>query len=116
MPNHFASLLLVCLTIALGACAGQRPASSPAQSAEAARGRVIAEERCATCHAIDNTTLDSPNLAATPFEVIAKTPGMTNIALNAWLHSAHPSMPNVPASQDETDDLWAYLLTLRDAD
>jgi mono/diheme cytochrome c family protein len=114
MARGFASLLLACSMTVLGACAGQHQVPSASQSAEAARGRIIAEERCATCHAIDNNAPESPNLAATPFEVIAATPGMTNIALNAWLHSAHPSMPNVPANQDETDDLWAYLITLRE--
>ncbi len=39
---------------------------------------------------------------------------MTRIALNAWLHTGHPTMPNVQVDQGETDDLWAYLLTLRD--
>ena len=112
MPHRFGSLL-ASLVIVLSACASPEAPIGSLLSAEAARGRVIAEERCSSCHAINNADLDSANLAATPFDVIANTPGMTNIALSAWLHSAHPTMPNVPATQEETDDLFAYLLTLR---
>ncbi len=105
------------LTVALfiAGCATE-PASpnSTAMSAEARRGAVLAQDVCAACHAVTDGDIASPNPSATPFETIANTPGMTAIALNAWLHTAHPTMPNIAVDQDQTDDLWAYLLTLRE--
>jgi mono/diheme cytochrome c family protein len=99
----------------LTACVSPAPTSSGDDlSAASASGRAFAEQTCASCHAIENEAAISPHPAATPFEAVANTPGMTAIALNAWLHSAHPSMPNVAATHDQTDDLWAYLMTLRD--
>jgi hypothetical protein len=56
----------------------------------------------------------SPNPHAPTFVVIANTPGLNAIALNAWLHSSHPSMPNLIVSPAERADLAAYLETLKD--
>lgn len=101
-------------------CASGAPAPAQAPSAlnqldvgDATRGLMLAETVCAACHAISAGDAVSPNPNATPFAAVANTPGMTRIALNAWLHSSHPTMPNLLVSQDQTDDLWAYLLTLR---
>lgn len=81
---------------------------------DAAHGLTLAETICAACHAIGLGEAASPNPGATPFAVVANTPGMTSIALNAWLHTSHPTMPNLRINQDQTDDLWAYMLTLRE--
>jgi hypothetical protein len=43
-------------------------------------------------------------------------PGMTSIALNVWLHTSHPTMPNLLVEPDRIDDLSAYLETLKSDD
>lgn len=107
--------LTALIVFALCACAvTTERASLTAEPSPAERGRTFATRICAECHAVADGEPASPNFSATPFETIANTPGMTRIALNAWLHTGHPTMPNVQVDQDETDDLWAYLLTLRD--
>lgn len=107
----FASLLLAVLT----ACSSTPVAPPPADGehiALAAQGHDVAALRCASCHAIEPADLASPNPNAPPFAVIARTPGMTQIALNAWLHSSHPSMPNLITDEGEVDALAAYLRSL----
>ena len=94
------------------ACASE-PAESVAAAPDAARGRAYAEQRCAACHAIGAGESVSPYPTATAFQLVADTPGMTQIALNAWLHTSHPTMPDLIVPPQRVDDLWAYLETLR---
>ncbi|WP_395648007.1 c-type cytochrome [Terricaulis sp.] len=89
--------------------------SPPDMAAEAspARGLVYAQSVCASCHAVETGQTSSPNPQAPPFEVIANLPGMTPAALNVWLHSPHPSMPNMIVAPDDRDDVAAYLNSLK---
>jgi mono/diheme cytochrome c family protein len=82
-------------------------------AAARAEGRAYAENNCAACHAIDAGQGRSPNPRAPTFEVIASTPGMTIIALNAWLHTPHNTMPNLKVDQDKIEPLSAYIQTLQ---
>lgn len=111
---HLISASVFALAALLNACASQG-ASAPAQSVavgDARAGLAYARERCATCHAVAPRQT-SPNPAAPSFEAVANTPGMTRTALNAWLHSPHPTMPQLIVEHERIDDLSAYLLTLR---
>ncbi|MEZ5996370.1 MAG: hypothetical protein R3C25_11515 [Hyphomonadaceae bacterium] len=102
--------LLLC-----AACAPVRPAPdavSHEQAGNAQAGLAYAESVCAECHAVAPGALFSPNPAAPPFEEIANAPGMTGLALNVWLNSAHESMPHLIIAPERADDLAAYLVTL----
>jgi mono/diheme cytochrome c family protein len=77
------------------------------------RGRTYAKERCAECHAIDKETEYSPVRAAPRFERLANTPGMTGMALTAWLYSSHKTMPNLIVRGENLDDLVAYIRSLK---
>jgi mono/diheme cytochrome c family protein len=79
----------------------------------ATRGLAYAQQACASCHAVQAGQDVSPNSGAPAFTVIANTPGMTPTALNAWLHSAHASMPNLIVEPNDRADVAAYLETLR---
>lgn len=68
---------------------------------------------CAACHAVETGQTSSPNPDAPLIEIIANLPGKTSTALNAWLHSPHPSMPNVIVAPDERGDVAAYLNSLK---
>jgi hypothetical protein len=48
------------------------------------------------------------------FRDIANTPGMTATALRVFLTSSHPKMPNLILTPEETADVTAYILSLRD--
>jgi mono/diheme cytochrome c family protein len=78
-----------------------------------ARGLAYAQETCAPCHAVGGSQRLSPNPKAHSFDAIANTPGMTATALNAWLHTSHPTMPNFILDPNRIDDLSAYIATLK---
>jgi mono/diheme cytochrome c family protein len=90
------------------------PAMAHAQEAgNVSRGEVYARDRCAECHAIDRQTEYSPVRAAPRFERLANTPGMTGMALTAWLYSSHKTMPNLIVRGENLDDLVAYIRSLK---
>jgi mono/diheme cytochrome c family protein len=79
----------------------------------AARGLAYATTACGECHSVASGQERSPVRTATPFEKVANTPGMTPMALNVWLHTSHPTMPNFIIDADRIDDLVAYIATLK---
>lgn len=83
-----------------------------AQEADIAAGKAYAENICAACHAVLAGETDSPVFEATPFQQVADTPGMTELALSVWLQSSHPTMPNIVLSQDEMRNVIAYISSL----
>ena len=48
-----------------------------------------------------------------PFEDVANTPGVTEMALYAWLTTSHPTMPDIVLDKDELRDVVAYILSLK---
>ena len=91
-------------------------AASQARSQELGdlqKGRGVAQRVCAECHAVQAEDARSPNSNAPRFAAIAATPGMTAAALNAFLHTSHSTMPNVVLGADETNDIIAYILSLK---
>jgi mono/diheme cytochrome c family protein len=77
------------------------------------RGRLYAKKICAECHAVTAEELLSPVAEATSFEDVANTPGMTRTALTVWLQTPHPTMPNLVIEPQDTDDVIAYILSLK---
>lgn len=104
---------LLSMLVAVAACATDETQAGARASPEVMRGRAYAEDTCAACHAIDQGATNSPNAQAPSFHTIANTPGMTRIALAAWMQSSHENMPELIVDPDRIDDLWAYLSTLK---
>jgi hypothetical protein len=48
-----------------------------------------------------------------PFEDIANTLGIIELALFAWMTSSHPTMPDIILEADELRDVVAYILNLK---
>ncbi|HUW73329.1 MAG TPA: c-type cytochrome [Methyloceanibacter sp.] len=84
-----------------------------AQEADIAAGKAYAEQVCAACHAVQAGDLESPLFEATPFQTVADTPGMTELALSVWLQSSHPTMPNIVLEQDDMRNVIAYIRSLK---
>ncbi|MDX2275056.1 MAG: cytochrome c [Hyphomonadaceae bacterium] len=110
---QFASIV----ALALAACTSAPPAPRARQSATTevgnpALGLSYAQANCAVCHAVIAGLSESPNPMAPTFEEIARTPGMTRIALTVWLQTPHPNMPNLIVDPNHVDDLSAYLTGL----
>jgi mono/diheme cytochrome c family protein len=90
----------------------------PAQAAtqemgDASKGAILAQRICAECHTVENTEISSPNTRAPNFASLAKTPGMTAMALRERLEFPHPTMPNLLLTNEQKDDVVAYLLSLK---
>ncbi len=114
---NVARLLALALLCAAAACTPPQPAvtSAPdALPADAPPGLVYAAQHCASCHAIRGDQLRSPHPGATPFRTIANTSGMTGYALTAWMRTSHPTMPNVVVESDRIEEVWDYMVTLKE--
>lgn len=86
-----------------------------AQTSDAERGKSYARRVCAECHEVEPGIPAGPHAAAPDFTAIAATPGMTAMALNVWLTTSHPTMPNLVIPQTAKEDLVAYFAALRAA-
>ncbi len=83
------------------------------ESGSVMQGQELARTVCAECHAVAPGAIRSPNAHAPTFDSIMRMPGMTPMAIRVWLQSAHKEMPNIMLSRDETDNVIAYLASLK---
>ena len=80
---------------------------------DAHKGRALTERFCAECHAVGKDSVRSPNSEAPSFTSVASTPGMTAMALNVFFQTPHRSMPNFILSNDQKNDIIAYIMSLK---
>lgn len=85
----------------------------PPMGTAATQGLAYARAACAECHQVDPMGPEPAYSGAPAFHKIAITPGMTSIALLAWLHSSHVDMPQLVVPRDRLDYLLAYFDYLR---
>jgi len=81
---------------------------------DAQQGLVYARQVCTECHAVDADDEISPNPDAPSFSAVANTPGMSPRALVVWLQSPHPTMPSLMLPPDVSDNVIAYIMSLRE--
>jgi cytochrome c2 len=90
-------------------------ANAQEASGNSEAGRVYAREICSPCHAVTAEQAAQRMIAIAPdFHTIANTPGMTATALRAFLQTPHPKMPNLIPTPEQSADVIAFLLSLRD--
>ena len=83
------------------------------ESGNAKEGLVFAQSVCAECHAVHDGERASPKAQAPSFTTVANTPGMNAMALEVWFQTPHPTMPNLKFSNEDSDNVIAYILSLR---
>ena len=105
------AISLICLAL-LAAASGRLQAQ---EEGDLQKGRALAREVCAACHAIEKGQ-PSPNADAPAFEAIASTRGMSGRALVVALQTAHRTMPNSVLVGDELRGVIAYILSLKSRD
>jgi len=104
----------VILGLVLGLAAGAIASAAVAQeSGNAKEGFVFAQGVCAECHAVREGERASPKAQAPSFTSVANMPGMNAMALEVWFQTPHPTMPNLKFSVSESDNVIAYILSLR---
>lgn len=99
-------LLALALMLVPGVAAAQNGYGSPSLGLDYAR------TDCAGCHGVERGDATSPHPFARPFQEVAETPGMTGMALHAWLTTSHPTMPNLIIEPEDMRDVVAYILSL----
>jgi mono/diheme cytochrome c family protein len=90
----------------------QSPVLAQPVEGDPASGRQIATKRCSSCHRVMPMTL-SDKSDPPSFQSIADQPSTTGISLNVFLHSNHRNMPDFIVSSAESNDLIAYILSLK---
>jgi cytochrome c len=76
-------------------------------------GRHLAQTWCSSCHMVDPAPQRGADNGAPSFTSIARMPSTTPLALRAFLETPHGGMPDLHLSNNETDDLTGYILSLR---
>ncbi|MGO9046534.1 MAG: c-type cytochrome [Xanthobacteraceae bacterium] len=111
--SRFMNMALV-KGITLAATVGAITGSADAQSNSSGirEGRRLAHAQCAQCHGVDRRA-HSTNSAAPTFEDIANVPGMTATALTVALWTSHQSMPNLIIKGRDSQNIIAYILSLK---
>ena len=82
-----------------------------ALASDPANGLLLARSWCTACHLVEPGGI-APD-AAPPFGSIALDPATTPERLRNWLAKPHPPMPDLKLSQDEENDILAYILSLK---
>jgi mono/diheme cytochrome c family protein len=99
-------MVLAAQAFAIGAAAQPAPG-------DPAAGRRLAETQCSACHVI-GPGRSGPEIGNGPaFPEIARMPSTTGMSLTAFLRTPHGGMPDIVLTPTQTDDLVAYLLSLR---
>ncbi len=101
---------LICLAL-LAATTGRLQAQ---EEGDLRKGRALARDVCASCHAIEKGR-PSPIADAPTFEAIASTRGMSGRALGVALRRAHRTMPNYILEGDELTNVITYILSLKNS-
>jgi mono/diheme cytochrome c family protein len=86
--------------------------SASAQAPNLFIGRQIAKTVCDACHQVDSSYPPNPKFPAPSFLDISRMPSMNELAIKVFLRTSHPAMPNIILSQEETDSIAAYIMSL----
>jgi mono/diheme cytochrome c family protein len=87
------------------------PVLSAEEAADPQAGFEYAYTYCATCHGISEEK--SPLPEAPRFRHVADTSGMTATALQVWMETSHPTMPNIIVAPKDMRNVIAYILSLK---
>jgi mono/diheme cytochrome c family protein len=91
------------------------PASAQMSTADAKRGRELAEKLCTGCHIVAPNSAKTANPDVPTFPSIARRSGTTAERLAGRIIVPHPAMPNTQLTVAEIRDIVAYILTLKTA-
>ena len=101
----------IVLSITLGAAlATLKPLSAQSLRGNAESGRHLAINWCAGCHSVEPKTV---GIFAADFAEVANLPSTTALSLKVFLQTSHKSMPNFILQPEESDDIVAYILSLK---
>ena len=89
------------------------PAFGEPGPGDTARGYVLAKKVCATCYRVEKGQKTPKLSPETAFQDVANNPARTALSLRVFLRTPHREMPNLVLSEAETDNIIAYILSLK---
>lgn len=92
---------------------GALPAVAQALPGDRYAGQTLVREVCAACHFVERDDMGDSWADAPAFQDMADDPAITAISLRVFLRSWHQNMPNLMLSEAETDDVIAFILSLK---
>jgi mono/diheme cytochrome c family protein len=92
-----------------GAAAAQQATRQP----DPALGRQVAVIHCRSCHLVSHDDRGPVPDGVPSFVAIAARDGATEAGIRAAILGPHPVMPDPPITSQQTDDVAAYIMTLR---
>lgn len=99
--------------VALAALLTSSAVFAQSVSGDPVEGENFARENCASCHEVDKGQYGISLEGAPAFQDVADDSAMTSLALRVFLRSPHEVMPDLMLSDTETDDVIAYILSLK---
>jgi mono/diheme cytochrome c family protein len=104
--------LVAMFSMSLGmSLAALQPIYAQGAVGDAVSGRVYASHWCIECHSIEPATEGAG--FAPDFTAIAKSRSINALSLKVFLRSTHNLMPDFILTLTETDDIVAYILSLK---
>jgi len=77
-------------------------------------GLIYAKQVCAECHVVGPEGGLSNITDAKSFKSIANRPGLSAVAIGAWMQSNHETMPHIVPAPHDLNDVIAYIVSLKD--
>jgi mono/diheme cytochrome c family protein len=87
-------------------------ATTASARTDVGQGAMLAAQICARCHAI-RPGQPSPTPEAPPFIAIAAKPNFNIFTLRSFLSRPHWTSTNLILPEDDSEDIAAYILSLR---
>ena len=101
------------VTLAAAVLAALPFAVAAQEIGDVAAGAHLAATWCSSCHVVTPSARAGASTGVPTFAAIAHMSSTTPISLRAFLQTPHARMPDLQLSRDETDNLIAYILSLR---
>jgi mono/diheme cytochrome c family protein len=108
------SMRVVLTALALALTAPTVSLAGPVTSApDPAYGKVLAERLCSNCHLVSSAQ-EQVNVDVPSFHEIGNLQSQTEGSIMAKIVMPKHSMPVIPITKSELEDLAAYIMSLRD--
>ncbi len=77
------------------------------------QGRELARKVCAECHRVEKAQASRKLSPVKAFQEVANNSARTALSLRVFLRTPHRNMPNLVLTEAETDNVIAYILSLK---
>jgi mono/diheme cytochrome c family protein len=113
IPSRVSACRIMAASIACLVATLAAPHALAQTLGDAARGQALGENWCSSCHLVSPASRPTANDGAPSFQAVARQPTTTSMGLRVFLQTPHPRMPNDVLSVAQTDDIVAYILSLK---